>query len=635
VKNTKKSLAFRMLPVFWVSIILVFALVSPAFAVPSINPVSPVNFSQSDTVTEVSATVYGATAVSRVVIDGNTYSGIIADNKIRIVKSFTPGLHNVYIVVTDSLGNTAERTWEFYVNDPVKKYLSPDNALCTNCHSSTWKNFPGHLVDYRLPLHPHSCGTCHLYLNQTDLIVRSNGSTMAGNCTECHNVKGNLYLPPVHGSVYWKGTWSEAGVTIKAPRSSFDCQYCHQPGTSARMGHDLVSDHKVDESQCVSCHGDIMTVIHNTKSYTCNTCHQSNNPLVQNAAKSPMVAKAGTHYIASTIGDGKGVETYFYQYFNDLNLSIVSLTVYGPNKQDISSEWTPGAGFEIKRIKVDDWKSADRQYVLAYVQGENKWYTISVADEGKVLYKRYPVSSPAREIYLPRGTTKIKTKVISGPGDSTYSTGISVKEAYYNKPAKCTDCHVQSDHETVHSGSLNASCLVCHQSSLTKEHMNNPKTQTKVLTCDTCHKSTDPVVSLAITNNNISCTGCHVIAHNFNLADYVPVDVILDSRFSWSTPINANIWAGDSWMPAGMATSGKVLMSNQRSDITVSAMESSYNSKMRTAGWTVAGKISGTGYIQLKYSKSLRLAYVFWYNGAVPNTGNSSSPNYRLLILYN
>lgn len=500
------------------------------------------------------------------------------------------------------------------------------------------EEFPRHLVDLRSTgFHPHSCGTCHYYGTAQSLIVRLDGSTMAGGCTECHNTHaGSMYPEPPHGHTAWKGTWAASDVTIKAPRESFDCQYCHQPGTKIRTGHDLVSDHTVREPQCESCHSGVLTIVHNMNDNTCALCHESTDPTVQSVAQGPMVAKAGSIYLGTNTGTGKGIESSTVQNFNDLNLLSISMAVYGPNNQVVSPEWSPGNGQEIKRIKVDEWQVADKQYVLAFVEKENKWYTYSVRDTGKVLYNRYPGDSPAREIYLPRGTTKIKTIVTSGPdGSDTYRTGLAVKEAYYGKNAKCTDCHAQSIHENAHIPSLDQLCQSCHLPSLADEHIKNGKTQTKTLNCETCHKSSNPLVSLTVNNRNSRCSGCHNKAHNVLIGDNAPADIPLYSGFKWTTPIPFKTWNGEGWGSEEMLGSGKVLISTLTADVSGQDIESFYNTEMATKGWTPGTRNEGTGYLQLQYTNGSRSAYIFWYNGLVPNTGDASTVNYRLLILYN
>lgn len=637
MRKTEKSGRIRQL--IWAvigTVYLLFILAGGALAEPRIISSMPANLSQKNVVTEVSAAVYGATSIAKMTIDGVEVQGTMSGETVRFERNFTVGLHKVYLAVTDGSGNSAEKVWQFYVNDPLKPYILPGNSTCEACHPSTWKNFPGHLVDLSLTnTHPHSCGTCHKYAATEQLIVRSDGSTMAGNCMDCHSIHYGLYMAPVHESVYWKGTWAEEDVTIKTPRESFDCQYCHQPSTKVRLGHDLVSDHEIIEDDCTSCHSNILTIAHNSNGMTCGTCHQSTDPVIQGVANYPVEAKAGVHTFAYNTGAGKGIEYSYNRIFNDLSLDAVSLVVYGPNTEATSAEWTPGPGLEIKRLKIDNWSPADKQYILAYVGAENKWYTISVQDELRTLYRLYPVTSAAKELYLPPGTTKIKTKVISGPGDSSYKASLNIKNAYYRAPAKCSDCHGKTIHDAYHTSPLDNSCTRCHISSLTDEHLNNTVTQTNVLTCSTCHKSANPLVANAIKTDNKQCAACHAKAHTINITEKVPTDLPIYNGFQWSAMYKAQTWVNEPWVPADMSATGKALMSNLRTDVTSQSIENYYNLEMAVQGWIADGKVASTGYLQLKYTKGLRRVYVFWYNGPAPNAGNAEGAGYRLLLLYN
>ncbi|PKM82860.1 MAG: hypothetical protein CVU89_01625 [Firmicutes bacterium HGW-Firmicutes-14] len=634
-RNTYFVLNVKPIKIMVGIIVLLFSVSTAALANPAINTVSPAHLSQQDQVTQVSATVYNVSVITRFTVDDEDIAGTISGGNVSAEKNFIPGLHRVYLSVSDEAGNIAERSWQFYVNDPSKAYLLPDKTTCENCHPNTWKNFPGHMVDIRLGGHPHSCGACHYYGSPEQLIVRSDGSNMASNCMDCHSTHYGLYLEPPHGHTAWKGTWPESGVPIKSPRESFDCQYCHQPGTKVRLGHDLVADHEAGEAPCTSCHSAILTVTHNSNGNTCNTCHGSSNPTVQSAAQGPMAAKAGTHFFCSNVGTGKGIEIYSTQEFNDLNLGIVSLVVYGPDLEVVSEEWAPGPGLEISRLKVDGWNPADEQYILAYIEQEGRWQKLSVAAEGQILYKRYPVTSPARLVYLPPGTTKIKTMVRSGPGDSNYQAVLNVKEAYYGKPVKCTGCHSAAVHEGIHNYNLDRACQTCHLLSLTQEHMNNPKTQTKTLDCDTCHNSNNPAVTLAVNTHKTECAACHSKVHTTDISESMPADIPLYQGFCWSSVMNAHMWAGEPWMPAEFADTGRVLVSDLRSDISRQDIETYYHNEMTAQGWLpVELTQENTDCLQLGYVKDTREVCIFRYSGPVPNTAVPGSNKCRLLILY-
>jgi len=122
-------------------------------------------------------------------------------------------------------------------------------------------------------------------------------------------------------------------------------------------------------------------IVHNVNSRGCGICHDSSDSLIQGLVSSTEVARAGDHRIHSIVGTGRGTKVSSTIYYNELNLTQTSITVNTPQTEVVSPEWTPGPGYEIKRVKVDGWKPADRQAILAYVDGENKWFTLPVADE--------------------------------------------------------------------------------------------------------------------------------------------------------------------------------------------------------------------------------------------------------------
>ena len=64
-----------------------------------------------------------------------------------------------------------------------------------------------------------------------------------------------------------------------------------------------------------------------------------------------------------------------------------------------------------------------------------------------------------------------------------------------------------------------ATCNQCHAKSLTKEHARPGRADQNgnAITCGTCHQSSNPLVVMAIANNQKSCTACHTVAdHSAN-----------------------------------------------------------------------------------------------------------------------
>jgi hypothetical protein len=63
----------------------------------------------------------------------------------------------------------------------------------------------------------------------------------------------------------------------------------------------------------------------------------------------------------------------------------------------------------------------------------------------------------------------------------------------------------------IHKSTGDASCNTCHAKSLTREHARDGRTDQggNPITCNTCHKSTDPKVVKAISDKNTACSACH------------------------------------------------------------------------------------------------------------------------------
>lgn len=83
----------------------------------------------------------------------------------------------------------------------------------------------------------------------------------------------------------------------------------------------------------------------------------------------------------------------------------------------------------------------------------------------------------------------------------------------------CIVCHqpgtgvggTKHDIPELHKSAADASCTKCHARSLTREHARERRTDqnNNKITCNTCHKSTNPLVVKAITDKNTACSACH------------------------------------------------------------------------------------------------------------------------------
>jgi hypothetical protein len=83
------------------------------------------------------------------------------------------------------------------------------------------------------------------------------------------------------------------------------------------------------------------------------------------------------------------------------------------------------------------------------------------------------------------------------------------------KPTRILNNHdIPELHKTAES-----SCNDCHALSLTREHAREGRVDQDggSITCNTCHKSTDPGVMAAITDKNKNCSACHGMADHESL----------------------------------------------------------------------------------------------------------------------
>ena len=169
-----------------------------------------------------------------------------------------------------------------------------------------------------------------------------------------------------------------------------------------------------------------------------------------------------------------------------------------------------------------------------------------------------------------------------------------VVAAITNNDKNCSACHQAADHEALHTSQLDSNCQSCHSKGLTTEHISNTTTAGKNYDCDTCHNSQRKEVQRTIAADRLNCTGCHNTGHNMNFADIVPEDIPLYIDFSWTTPLEASIFAGEESTPVGY-DAGQVIISNSREDVTVTQAWEFYNTNLGLEGWTLITGTPATG----------------------------------------
>lgn len=259
---------------------------------------------------------------------------------------------------------------------------------------------------------------------------------------------------------------------------------------------------------------------------------------------------------------------------------------------------------------------------------------------------------PCHEPPLTKEHAKRINKVTQTNYDCNTCHQSAVAEVVYaisNKLTNCDACHNQAgqnSHEALHTTvALDVYCTSCHINSLTQEHLNNPKTQTdpvtgkiKPWTCDTCHNSTKQIVTAAVYSDNKQCTACHSQGHNVNFVETVPADIPLYAGYNWTVPLNASIWAGESWLPDEFVNGGKVLISNRRpgTQVTGDAVWQFYQTEMAAGGWTLtsASPAAGSDFFTVTFTKGTRKAVIWFYGGETHNATPVLAGGYRIEIIY-
>lgn len=216
------------------------------------------------------------------------------------------------------------------------------------------------------------------------------------------------------------------------------------------------------------------------------------------------------------------------------------------------------------------------------------------------------------------------------------STRPEVQAAVADKNTDCSACHAMAGHDAQHASGLDDKCLTCHASTLMQDHLSNPKTTGgRNYTCDTCHSSTNEAVKLAIATGNKSCGACHQKAHSLPLAGNTPPDLPLYSGFQWSNPLDASLFTGEAATPAGY-TSGYVILSNRRSDISPEEVWSFYQSRLTAQGWVLksGAPAAGADYFAAEFSNGEFLLTVRCYHTNLGNNSGGDAGGYRLDLWY-
>jgi hypothetical protein len=216
------------------------------------------------------------------------------------------------------------------------------------------------------------------------------------------------------------------------------------------------------------------------------------------------------------------------------------------------------------------------------------------------------------------------------------SSDTSVKAAITNHSTNCSACHSAVDHEALHNGSLDISCQKCHKQVLTQEHMNNPVTTAgKNFDCNTCHSNTTSQVQRSLALGDLNCAGCHSTLHNFGAAEKTPADIPLYTGFSWTTPMDTAIFAGEPNIPSGFEQ-GWVLISNRKTDVTCLQVRNFYKTRAAVLGWTVGSDSapSSATVDTIQFTKQNRMLVLRVYNTKLADGTGQQGLGYRIELWY-
>ena len=227
-------------------------------------------------------------------------------------------MHTAVVKVFDIIGNNAQKTWQFGVN--TFNDMPAEFGNCTGCHNDMSELENRHIAnsgdcnlchgrvifsvddcaechshywDIPLPIGNYSCTLCHNSTywdvipthgspNEADL---HNYTQLGQDCQNCHlsklTMEHNIYIEG-RGYGYDCNTCHQStNSTVKAAISAKNpaCSACH--GT-AGSGHDQLHQGTL-AAECIACHQSNISTEHLSRSLTCGTCHNSIDPLIQQA----------------------------------------------------------------------------------------------------------------------------------------------------------------------------------------------------------------------------------------------------------------------------------------------------------------------------------------------------------------
>lgn len=471
----------------------------------------------------------------------------------------------------------------------VSQVLAADLSACGNCHDWLAK--------------PNSDVTKFILPRITD--GSASGSTVdKSRCIVCHTTD----LLPSHQNV----TLTLQTVNSVTYGAFLLPGSLYQTPSFVHGIHNGISIWKMPGPTCVKCHGIV----------SCTSCHSS-IPHKDHYSANPVNSKTGTSIVTPVLNVATG-----YLFNNNGNLEPI---------------WplpmTCAASECHQTLPAPKTQRTDSKDLCfnCHTTGLNGHDAIAIHATGYVL-------NPPLDC-----TQCHKTDLASEHSARADATGKAydcltchkskrpdVVTAIYNKSTNCNGCHLNYDHLVVHPSNIDINCQKCHKNNLVNEHLYNNITQAKTLNCQSCHKNTASSVQTAIYYKNTHCTACHNQGHNVNMASQVPADIPLYPGYMWSVNQPASIWAAEPWMDQSYVDSGRLVISNRRTDITGQMVYDYYKKELTAAGWSVAPgqPQTGSNYFKIEYIKNTRKLTIWFYGGENHNAEPLVPTGYRIELLY-
>ncbi|MHB9093791.1 MAG: cytochrome c3 family protein [Eubacteriales bacterium] len=556
-------------------------------------------------------------------------------------------------------------------------------AVCLTCHDggghAYWYDAQGYR---RIPVYVSGSG----YFSSTAAVQSTPGilhqkhsgsNSLAGKsgcekchqaavCTSCHtNVSHNLHSTSVFKAVY---TYQADGATWGLTGSTCGMSQCHNlmPG--------VVKINPDGSQLCVNCHprfgaaakdssghpqaamdsahiapaADTLNIAGMPQTVTCQGCHNNNNLSTEHTNKgkdcsvchnpvSPLPASLKTIVTSANGDQSKRACTKCHFNTNVLILQGEHQVYHIANQTgNLNIVGGPHASCDTCHARQDLWGTIS---ALA-VSNPKNYSCLDCHKSQNNLAPKHMASLDGQEMEvtgLHPGCTTCHT-----PGTETANKVNQITANLKNgaQSYDCIDCHNGAALDAGHAGTIDQNCTqVCHKSALTTEHLNNPvsqaNNQSSPLTCSTCHRSTDTKIKLAITVGNTNCAACHDLAHNLHMVELVPADIPLYPGFEWSVPQLADIWANETWMPAGYA-GGKLLISNRKTGISGQDVWLYYKQNMAAGLWTAPAvePDAASNFFSAEFTKDKRKVTIFYYGGENHTAGPVPSTGYKIEILY-